>query len=81
LKPAETDLAEARVEIGRPSKHHKSGFVYYGEVNLKIGGRLFRAVSEHLDLYVAIDIARDEVERQIKAYKERNRQARRQPRT
>jgi len=79
LKPAENDLAEARVEIGKPSKHHKSGFVYYGEVNLRIGSRLFRAVAEHLDLYVAIDLARDEIERQIKEYKERNRQARRVP--
>jgi putative sigma-54 modulation protein len=79
LKPAETDSAEARIEIGKPSKHHKSGLVYYGEVNLKIGGKLFRAVAEHLDLYVAVDLVRDEIERQIKTYKEKNRRARHRP--
>ncbi len=77
LRPAENDLAEARVEVAKPSKHHRSGFVYYAEVNLKIGSRLFRAVAEHLDLHTAIDLARDEIERQIKEYKERSREARR----
>ncbi len=77
LKPAESSLAEARVEIAKPSKHHRSGFVYYAEVNLKIGSRFFRAVAEHLDLHTAIDLARDEIERQIKEYKERSREARR----
>jgi ribosomal subunit interface protein len=48
-------------------------------VNLKIGSRLFRAVAEHLDLHTAIDLARDEIERQIKEYKERSREARREP--
>jgi putative sigma-54 modulation protein len=79
LKPTESNLAEARVEIGRPSRHHRSGLVYYGEINLKIGGRLFRAVAEHLDLRVAIDLVRDEIERQIKGYKGKNRQVRRVP--
>lgn len=77
LKPAENSLAEARVEIAKPSRHHRSGFVYYAEVNLKIGSRLFRAVTEHLDLHTAIDLARDEIERQIKEHKERSREARR----
>ncbi len=79
LKPAENGLAEARVEVGKPSRHHKSGFVYYAEVNLKIGRQLFRAVAEHLDLRTAIDLARDEIERQIKEHKERSREARRKP--
>ncbi len=79
LKPAERSLAEVRVEIAKPSKHHRSGLVYYAEVNLKIGSRLFRAVAEHLDLHTAVDFARDETERQIKEYKERSREARRQP--
>ena len=79
LKPAEDSLAEAQVEVGKPSRHHRSGFVYYAEVNLKIGSRFFRAVVEHLDLHTAIDLARDEIERQIKEYKEKSREARREP--
>lgn len=79
LKPAEDGLAECRVEIGKPSRHHKSGFVFYAEVNLKIGSRLFRAVAEHLDLHTAVDFTRDEIERQVKEYKQKSREARRKP--
>lgn len=63
------DLAEARIEIGKPSKHHRSGPIFYAEVNLKIGKKLLRAQAEHFDLYVAIDQVRDEAERQIKKFK------------
>ena len=77
LRPAENSLAEARVEVAKPSKHHKSGFVYYAEVNLKIGSQFFRAEAEHLDLHTAINFTRDEIERQIKEHKEKRREARR----
>lgn len=79
LKPSENGLAKARVEVSRPSKHHKSGPVYYAEINLEIGSRFFRAVVEHIDLRTAIDFARDEIERQIKESKEKMRDARRRP--
>lgn len=79
IKPSDYELAEARIEIGKPSKHHKTGLVCYAEINLKIGGQLFRAVAEHADLYTAIDFARDEVERQIKKGKQKSRETRRVP--
>lgn len=72
-------LAEARVEVGRPSRHHHKGFVYRAEINLKIGSNLFRAEVEHADLRIAIDFARDEIERQIKKFKSKTRKAARQP--
>lgn len=72
-------LVEARVEIGRPSKHHQKGPVYYTEINLKIGGVLLRAVVEHEDLRTAIDFARDEIERQVKKFKSKRRDLARQP--
>lgn len=64
-----SDLVAARVEIGKPSRHHKSGPFYYAEVNLKIGRKLLRASAEHDDLYAAIGDIRDEVEVQIKKFK------------
>lgn len=64
------NVVEARVELGKPSRHHKSGPFYYAEVNLKIGRRLLRASSKHSDLYVAIDKVRDEIEVQLKKFKE-----------
>ena len=49
-------LAEARVEVGKPSAHHHSGKIYYAEVNLKIGGELYRATSNHDDLHAAVQL-------------------------
>ena len=72
-------LTEARVEIGRPSKHHHKGPVFYTEINLKMGGNLLRAVVEHEDLRTAIDFARDEIERQLKKFKSKMRDAQRTP--
>lgn len=63
-------LAEARVEVGKPSRHHHKGFVFYAEINLKIGSALLRAIEEHLDLHTAIDRARDKIERQLRKFKE-----------
>ncbi len=65
------ETLEARVEVGKPSRHHKSGQVFYAEVNLKIGKKLLRAQAEHFDLNAAIDQARNELERQIKKFKDK----------
>ncbi|MBI2670046.1 MAG: ribosome-associated translation inhibitor RaiA [Candidatus Yanofskybacteria bacterium] len=78
FKPGE-QLTEARIEIGKPSKHHQKGLVYYAEINLKIAGKLLRATVEHVDLRTAIDFARDEVERQIKKFKSKIRDTSRKP--
>lgn len=72
-------LAEVRVEISKPSKHHLSGFIYSAEINLKIGGRLLRAVAEHADIRTAVDFAKDELEVQIKKFKQKVRDTSRQP--
>lgn len=72
FKPGD-QLIEARIEIGRPSKHHLKGLVYYAEINLKMGGKLLRATVEHVDLRTAIDFARNDIERQIKKFKSKRR--------
>lgn len=70
LLPAKDNaLAQARVEVGRPSRHHHTGAVHRAEVNLKIGGRLLRADAQHEDLYVAVNLTREEIERQIRKAK------------
>ncbi|MDO8495078.1 MAG: ribosome-associated translation inhibitor RaiA [bacterium] len=70
LNDKDEELAEARVEVGKPSRHHQSGFVFYAEINLKIGKQLLRATEEHLDLHTAIDAARDKIEMQLRKVKE-----------
>lgn len=65
------DAVEARIEVGKPSKHHRSGFVFYAEINLKLPGKLLRAEAAHLDLNSAINEVFSEIERQAKKYKDR----------
>lgn len=62
--------AQARVEVSRPSQHHRSGAIYYAEINIEINNKFFRAVAEHFDIYAAIDKTRDEMEKQIRKSKE-----------
>lgn len=61
----------AAVEVGKPSRHHRAGQVFYAEVNLKIGGAVLRAQAERDDLYVAVNEVRDELQTQIKKFKEK----------
>lgn len=65
------EAVEARIELSKPSKHHRSGFVFYAEINLKLPGQLLRAESNHLDLNFAVNEAFRETERQVKKYKEK----------
>ena len=54
------------VEIGRTTKHHKSGDIFRAEVNLSIPGiKQIYAVAQEVDLYTAIDIVRNDAERGI----------------
>lgn len=73
------DLIEVRVEIGKPSKHHRSGRIYYAEVNLKIGGKLLRATCQHEDLRNAIVDVKNELQQQIKKLKGKSTDLSRKP--
>jgi putative sigma-54 modulation protein len=70
LDKNENNLCE--VELGRTTKHHKSGDIFKAELNIvESGNRQFYAVAEESDLYSAIDIVRDEAERRIVSKKEK----------
>jgi len=71
IKRFDQGAVEARVEIGKPSRHHHSGPVFYAEINLKIPGKLLRAESTHLDLNSAVNETFKEMERQIKDHKDK----------
>lgn len=62
---------EARVEVGKPSKHHRKGDVFYAEINLRLPGRVLRAQSTQEDLFFAINVVRDQLQRDIKRYKKK----------
>ncbi len=58
------------IEIGRTTTHHKSGDIFRAEVNITSpGNKQIYAVAEETDLYTAIDVVRDELEREIVSQK------------
>ena len=62
----------ADVELAKTTKHHQKGDIFKAEVNLKVPGRLIRAVAEEWDLHVAIDAVKDELQREIAGNKGKN---------
>lgn len=70
---SETAEATAQVELGRTTNHHRSGDIYRAEINIMTEGKYLRAESEKEDLYGAIDEMRDEIFREVKRYKNKQR--------
>jgi len=60
----------AHVEIGKSTGHHKNGAVMTCHVHLTLPGTTLHAENEATDLYAAIDMAADDLERQIVKFKE-----------
>jgi ribosomal subunit interface protein len=69
--PASDDAFTLRVELGKTSNHHHSGEIFRAEINIYVGGKSFRAVSEKIDLNSAIDDVRDEISRELSSHKEK----------
>ncbi|MBI4120353.1 MAG: ribosome-associated translation inhibitor RaiA [Parcubacteria group bacterium] len=61
--------AEARVEVGRSSHHHKKGEVFFAEVNLRIGGQVLRSRSEAWSVQAAVDEIKDDLRRELNKFK------------
>lgn len=53
------------VEVGKTTKHHKSGDVFRAEVQVVANGKTYYAVAETEDLYAAIDEVKDQVTREL----------------
>ncbi len=51
----------AQVEVGRSTRHHKTGNIFRAEVHITGVGIDLYAVREMEDLYAAIDIVKDEI--------------------
>ena len=61
-----------QVELSQTTKHHKSGSIFRTEINLNSNGKRFRIVSTKDDLYASIDDAKEELEREIVANKDKS---------
>jgi|ETNmetMinimDraft_8_1059916.scaffolds.fasta_scaffold387175_1 ribosomal subunit interface protein len=59
---------EAKVEIGKTTKHHKKGNIYRTEVSLALPGKIIRAQREEWDIRVAIDRVKRKLQQEIKKH-------------
>lgn len=62
-------VAEVRVEVGKTTNHHKKGEIYRCEFHMHVPNKVLRAEETAEDLYEAIDLCRDDLQRQVKKYK------------
>lgn len=62
---------QIKVEVGRTTTHHKKGKIFRAEINLPVFGRMLRAEEAAEDIHTAINIVKEEIERQIKKLKEK----------
>lgn len=66
------DSIQARVEVGRSSRHHKHGDVFHVDANLDLPKEALRAEEDTDDAYAAIDAVKDKLKREIEKYKEKH---------
>ncbi len=59
-------------EVGKSTKHHKSGVVFHSDCLIKINGKEFYASSDKEDLYQAIDEIRESLFNEIRKNKDRS---------
>lgn len=62
-------VADVDIDVGKESLHHNKGPYYYAEFTMHVPNEVLRARETAEDLYEAIDIARDQLRRQIVDFK------------
>lgn len=71
LKKFDSELVEARVEVGKITRGQRQGDIFRTEANLIIGGHLIRVENTEESLPAAIDLVKDELQREIREYKDK----------
>ena len=61
---------EIFVEIGKTTKHHKSGEIFYAEATMELPKKVLRVENSSVDLRAAIDTIKDVLKQSIQKYKE-----------
>lgn len=54
------------VEVGRTTRHHRSGDVFRAEINFRGAQEQAHVVAERSDIYAALDEAKDELVRELR---------------
>ncbi|MEK7480673.1 MAG: ribosome-associated translation inhibitor RaiA [Patescibacteria group bacterium] len=66
---AHTGAVQAYVEIGKTTKHHRTGEVFYAEVQIQAPGKsTLRAEATAQSIALAINTVKDELQRELKRY-------------
>jgi len=65
------DAARCEIEIGRTAGHSQQGKVWKAEITLVHFGERFHAIAEEESVKAAIDIAKDEMQQQLRKNKGR----------
>jgi ribosomal subunit interface protein len=60
----------ARIELGKLTKHHKSGEIFFSEITFHVKKKDFRATAKGNDLYEAIDKMQAMIVREVKRHHE-----------
>ena len=63
------ELILVEAELGRLARQQK-GDIFRAEINLRLGGQLFRAEAEQFDIYAAIDEVRGELAQELRKFKD-----------
>jgi len=62
---------EAWVEVGKTTKHHRKGKVFFAECQMNLPGGTVRVEATSNDLKQAIVEVKDKLQREVKQYKEK----------
>lgn len=65
-------ILQTDVEVGKTTRHHQKGDVFFCEINASVPNTLLRAREEMDDLYKAVNKAKDLMQRELKKYKGKN---------
>jgi ribosomal subunit interface protein len=65
----EESSTQAEIEICKAVNGQHSGDIYRVEINLLLGGHLLRASAQEVDIFAAIDVAQEEIIREVNRYK------------
>ncbi len=58
----------ARIELGKSTKHHRTGEIFFAEITFHVKKKDFRARAEGADLYEAIDKMQAMIVREVKRH-------------
>lgn len=60
---------ELLLEVSRTTRHHHKGNVFRAEADVRLPGKVLRAVHEDKDVRTAIDLLRNKLRQEIEKYK------------